>query len=133
MLFITDIILDCLFIDIKVKILCFRIKKLGIRNRAVKHSLNTRRFIPAYRGSKGIKTLIGSFQQSGGSVTYSRANILSIFHLSWFHGDFINYNDVSKTAWTIQGLKISRVSDFDKKEYECLSKLPGFVCNLFGQ
>ena len=43
-----------------------------IRNRAVKQSLNTRRLIPASRGSKGMKTSIGSpegyFQQSGGSL-----------------------------------------------------------------
>ena len=42
LLFIINICLDCLFIDIEVKILCFRIKTLVIRNRAIKQSLNTR-------------------------------------------------------------------------------------------
>ena len=64
--------MDCLFIDIKVKILCFRIQKSGIRDRAVKQSLITRRLVTAYRGYKGLETSIGtpqgSFQQSGGSV-----------------------------------------------------------------
>ena len=71
-LFIIDICFDCLFINTKVMICCFVIQKSGIRNRAVKQSLNTRRQIPAYRGSKGMKTYIdspwGSFQQLGGSV-----------------------------------------------------------------
>ena len=59
-LFIIKISFDCLFIDIKVKIPCFRIQKSGIRNRVVKQSLNTRRLIPAYRGSKGMQTSICS-------------------------------------------------------------------------
>ena len=55
-----NICLDSLFIYIKVKILCFRIQKSEIRNRAVKQFLNTRRLIPAFRGSKGLKISIGS-------------------------------------------------------------------------
>ena len=42
LLFIINICLDCLFIDIKVKILFFRIQTLVIRNGAIKQFLNTR-------------------------------------------------------------------------------------------
>ena len=52
--------LDCLFIDIIVKNFCFRIQKSEIMSRAVKQSLNTRQLIPAYIGSKGMNTSIGS-------------------------------------------------------------------------
>ena len=62
----------------------FRTQDSGFRNRAVKHSLMTRRLIPGYRGANpfnnSIGTPSGSFKQPGVSVLcwspYVNNNIL---------------------------------------------------------
>ena len=69
--------LICLFIDIKVRILGFRVQDSAIRNRAVKYSLIIIRLIPGYKGSQIMNNCLGPptgcFKQPGVSVCTKHA------------------------------------------------------------